>query len=153
MPTNTPWPPRYPSDFVPNEDSEYWDKELETMPPEQRDPIILEKLRSQIAYAHRNSGFYQDFYQDVSVDPSNIRSFEELAQLPILTKEDIRSRKIILPMADSCASQKSRCFGSTAPPGPRAGPRCLALEGTIGAESPRPMLAFSGALACALGTP
>ncbi len=93
MPTNTPWPPRYPSDFVPNEDSEYWDKELETMPPEQRDPIILEKLRSQIAYAHRNSGFYQDFYQDVSVDPSNIRSFEELAQLPILTKEDIRQEQ------------------------------------------------------------
>ena len=90
MPENPLWPPHYPSDYVPSEDEEYWSKDLETMPPAQRDPIILEKLRRQIAYAYQNSGFYQELYRGASVDPANIRSFEELAQLPILTKEDIR---------------------------------------------------------------
>lgn len=90
MPENTLWPPIYPNDYLPGDDSEYWSRDLETMPPEQRDPIILEKLRHQIAYAYKNSGFYQEFYRGVSVDPANIRSFEELAQLPILTKEEIR---------------------------------------------------------------
>ena len=90
MPENVQWPPQYPSGYIPNEDSEYWDKDLETMPPAQRDPIILDKLRQQIAYAYRNSGFYQEVYRGVAVDPANRRSFEELAQLPILTKEEIR---------------------------------------------------------------
>ena len=90
MPENPQWPPHYPSDYFPGEDSEYWDRDLETMPPAQREPIILEKLQKQIAYAYQNSDFYQEFYQGVSVDPANIRSFEQLAQLPILTKEDIR---------------------------------------------------------------
>lgn len=90
---NVQWPPQYPGDYFPNEDSEYWCKDLETMPPAQRDPIVLEKLRRQIAYAYSNSGFYQEFYGDVPVDPANVRSFEELAQLPILTKEDIRQEQ------------------------------------------------------------
>jgi len=90
VPENIPWPPHYPSDYLPSGDAEYWDRDMETMPPEQRDPIILEKLRRQIAYAYQKSGFYQDFYRNISVDPANIRSFEELAKLPILTKEDIR---------------------------------------------------------------
>ena len=90
MPENMQWPPNYSTDYFPNEDSEYWSEDLETMPPAQRDLVILDKMRHQIAYAYHNSGFYQEFYHGVSVDPANIRSFEELAQLPILTKEEIR---------------------------------------------------------------
>ena len=84
------WPPRYPADYVPPDDSEYWNADLETMRPDLRDQIILEKLRQQIRYAYTNSGFYREFYQGVTVDPQNISGFEELAQLPILTKEDVR---------------------------------------------------------------
>jgi phenylacetate-CoA ligase len=47
-------------------------------------------LQQQVRYAHTHSGFYQEFYRDAPVDPSNIRSLEEFAQLPILTKEEIR---------------------------------------------------------------
>jgi phenylacetate-CoA ligase len=43
-------------------------------------------LQQQVRYAHTHSGFYRD----APVDPSNIRSLEEFAQLPILTKEEIR---------------------------------------------------------------
>ena len=84
------WPPHYSSDYVPNVESEYWAEDLETMVPAQRDEIILQKLRHQVQYAYNQSGFYQEFYRDLTVDPTNISSFQELAQLPILTKEDIR---------------------------------------------------------------
>ena len=87
------WPPQYPADYVPAEDSEYWSKQLETMPSRERDPIILDKLRRQISYAYTHSEFYRELYRDVPVDPNNIRSFEELAQLPILTKEHIRAEQ------------------------------------------------------------
>lgn len=63
---------------------------METMGPAEREQIILDKLRHQVGYAYTHSGFYQEFYQDASVDPTNLRSFEEFAQLPILTKEEVR---------------------------------------------------------------
>ena len=84
------WPPRYPTQYVPPADAEYWSPGLETMPPAQRDGIILEKLRRQVRYAYTHSGFYQEFYRDVPCDPANIRSLEEFTQLPILSKEEIR---------------------------------------------------------------
>ena len=85
-----PWPPQYPSGYVPPSEQEHWSPELETMPPDLRDGIVLDKLREQVRYVYRNSGFYREFYADVPVDPENLRSLEEFAQLPILTKEDIR---------------------------------------------------------------
>lgn len=84
------WPPQYPRHYLPPESSEYWNRRLETMDPAERAQIILEKLRHQVRYAYTRSGFYQEFYRDVSVDPANLRSFEEFAQLPILTKEEVR---------------------------------------------------------------
>lgn len=91
------WPPRYLSDYVPNDESEHWAPDLETMPPAQRDSIILQKLRHQIRYAYNHSGFYREFYRGVTVDPTNIESFQELAQLPILTKDEIRLEQELYP--------------------------------------------------------
>jgi phenylacetate-CoA ligase len=63
---------------------------METMDPEERDRVILEKIRHQVRYAFSRSAFYQELYRDVPVDASNIGSFEEFRQLPILTKDHIR---------------------------------------------------------------
>ena len=87
------WPPQYPSDYTPPAGQEHWSPGPETMPPEERDALILGKLREQVRYAYRNSGFYREFYADVSVDPENLTSLEEFAQLPILTKEEIRGEQ------------------------------------------------------------
>ena len=84
------WPPQYSQDYLPPEAQEYWSPDLETMPPEQRDEIILEKLRRQVAYAFTHSGFYREFYADSLVDPLGLNSLAEFAELPILTKEDVR---------------------------------------------------------------
>ena len=74
MSAPTEWPPQYPDDFTPSPDQEYWSPELETMPPAERDRHVLEKLRHQVRYVHRNSGFYQEFYKDAMVASSNNKS-------------------------------------------------------------------------------
>jgi phenylacetate-CoA ligase len=63
---------------------------METMPQDERDKIILEKLQKQISYVYASSSFYQDFYRGAEVDPKNITTFEEFRRLPLLTKEHIR---------------------------------------------------------------
>ena len=87
------WPPLYPSDYLPDDDAEHWSPGLENIAPVERDSIILKKLRNQVRYAYNQSSFYREFYRDAPVDPLNIHSFEELSQLPILTKEDIREEQ------------------------------------------------------------
>ena len=84
------WPPDYPAGYVPAGGQEHWSPGLETMAPGERDGLILGKLRAQVRYAYRHSGFYREFYSDAPVDPDNLGSLEEFAQLPILTKDDIR---------------------------------------------------------------
>ena len=84
------WPPQYPTSYTPPSGQEYWWPELETMAPERRDAVVLEKLRQQVRYAFTHSGFYQEFYRDAPVDPANLDSLDEFARLPILTKDDIR---------------------------------------------------------------
>ena len=84
------WPPSYDPRYIPPPDSEYWDRRVETMDPAERDGLILDKLRQQVRYAYERSSFYHDFYSESGVDPTNLRSFEEFRQLPILTKDDIR---------------------------------------------------------------
>ena len=84
------WPPEYPPEYVPSAEQEHWSPELETMSPGEREGVILAKLSEQVRYVYRNSGFFREFYADVTVNPENLRSLEEFAQLPILTKDDIR---------------------------------------------------------------
>ncbi len=91
------WPPLYPDEFTPDLDQEYWSPKLETMAPSERDRHILDKLQSQVRYVYQNSGFYQEFYKNAAVDPANITSLEEFAQLPMLSKDDIRREQELHP--------------------------------------------------------
>ena len=91
------WPPEYSQDYTPSRDQEYWSPELETMEPVNRDKHVLKKLQNQVKYVYQNSGFYQEFYKDTTVNPANISSLEEFSQLPILTKEDIRREQELHP--------------------------------------------------------
>ena len=84
------WPPQYDSSYVPHPDSEHWDPHAETMAPEEREGVILGKLREQVRYAHQNSAFYQELWRDAGADPRNIRNLDDFRQLPILNKDDLR---------------------------------------------------------------
>ena len=134
-----PWPPQYPSDYIPHRDQEHWSPELETMSPDQRDGIVLDKLREQVRYVYRHSGFYREFYADVSVDPENLRTLAEFAQLPILTKDDIRrEQEVHPPYGRFLCIPPSDVFRVHGTSGTTGRPRCSASGETTGTASPSP---------------
>ncbi len=91
------WPPEYDRTYLPPVQNEHWDHERETMDPDRREALILEKLRHQVRYAFNNSAFYREFYGKAGVDPSDIRGLDEFRQLPILTKDHIRQEQEAYP--------------------------------------------------------
>ena len=91
------WPPTYERSYVPDSGSEYWDPQAETMSPQEREALVLDKLGHQVRYAYEHSAFYREFWRDSGADPSNIRSLDDFRQLPILTKEDLRREQEVNP--------------------------------------------------------
>ena len=85
----TEWPPKYREAPPPPEES-YWDRRAETMSPQEREVVVLRKLRSQLRYAYDNSEFYRELWRDAAVDPADVQSLDDLRHLPILNKDDLR---------------------------------------------------------------
>ena len=91
MLTLNEWPPVYDRSYVPSLDSKYWNQELETMDPEEREQkIILPKLQAQLKYAYENSPFYRKKWGKVGIKPEDVRSLADFEQIPFLTKDEIR---------------------------------------------------------------
>jgi phenylacetate-CoA ligase len=71
------------------EDSrKYWNPFTETLPREKIRAIQLKNLRKLIEYSQTNSILYQDRLKDIN--PEDIRTFEDVKQIPLLEKEDLR---------------------------------------------------------------
>lgn len=103
------WPPKYDRSFVPPDDSPYWNKELETMDPAQREEeVILPKLQAQLKYAYEHSPFYREKWDKAGVKPADIRSLDDFEQIPFVTKEEIRQDQIGNPPFGSnlCVSRE-----------------------------------------------
>ncbi len=85
------WPTQYDRSYLPSPNSKYWNKELETMNPEERErKIILPKLQAQLKYAYERSPLYRRKWNAAKIKPEDIRSLADFEQIPILTKEEIR---------------------------------------------------------------
>jgi len=85
------WPPRYDPSYIPSPASNFWNKELETMDPEEREQkVILPKLQAQLKYAYEKSPLYRRKWGSASIKPEDIQSLEDFEQIPFLTKEEIR---------------------------------------------------------------
>ena len=92
------WPPKYDRSFIPPDDSPYWNRELETMDPAQREEeVILPKLQAQLRYAYENSPFYKKKWDKAGVKPEDIRSLDDFEQIPFVTKDEIRQDQIEHP--------------------------------------------------------
>ena len=55
--------------------------------------IQSEKLKRIIQYAWDHTGYYRDTWQSIGFKPEDMKSKDDLAHLPILTKDDIRAHK------------------------------------------------------------
>ena len=111
------WPTRYDESYVPPADQPYWFPAMETMDPEQRSGIILEKIQAQMAWAYEHSGLYQRKWKSAGLKPGDIKSLDDFRKTPIITKQDIREDQANHPPAgtNNCVppSEIGRIHGSS----------------------------------------
>jgi hypothetical protein len=71
------------------EDSrKFWNPFTETLSRENIRSIQLKNLRKLVKYSQTNSILYQDRLKDIN--PEDIRTIEDVKQIPLLDKEDLR---------------------------------------------------------------
>jgi coenzyme F390 synthetase len=75
------------------DEQEYYRRDVETMERSALDALIDERVRYTVSYAGKNSPFYREWFKKNRVDPSQIRSHEDLLQLPLITGNDIRTNQ------------------------------------------------------------
>ncbi len=85
------WPTQYDRSYVTPPNSKYWNRNLETMDPEERErKVILPKLQAQLKYAYEKSALYKKKWDAIKIKPEDIRSLADFEEIPLLTKEEIR---------------------------------------------------------------
>ena len=148
------WPPTFDGAYTPPRQEEYWDRRAETMPPQDREAVVLSKLRRQLRYAYENSEFYRELWSGAPVDPANIRSLDDLRRLPILTKDDLRrEQEAHPPFGRYLCIPQDQITRIQGPPAPRGTPPSLEYAETTGTELPRRMPASCGARGSGLTIP
>ncbi len=85
------WPPIYDDQYLPRDKQKYWFPDLETMDPREREKLIVQKIRAQMAWAYESSPFYRKKWDQAGIKPEKIRTLEDFQQVPFLTKEEIRN--------------------------------------------------------------
>ena len=74
----------------------YWAPE-ETMPPAERERVILRLLRGQLAYAWERSPFYRRLWHEAGVTPDALETLADLARFPLVRKDDVRADQEAAP--------------------------------------------------------
>jgi len=91
------WPPRYDPFFTPPPEQAYWFRRRETMPAEERDAAILERIRQVMAYAYTHAPFYRRKWEAAGIHPDHIRSLEDFERVPPVTKPELRAAQAAHP--------------------------------------------------------
>ena len=67
----------------------FWEEKIETMPRADLQALQLERLQKTLAHAV-NSPFYRDVFAKSGLEPSAIKSLDDIRRVPFTTKEDLR---------------------------------------------------------------
>jgi phenylacetate-CoA ligase len=67
-----------------------WDRRNECMSREEMEQLQLERLQSTLNRVYRNVTFYKKSFDQLKVLPDEIQSIQDLTQLPLTAKEDLR---------------------------------------------------------------
>ncbi|HHN63791.1 MAG TPA: phenylacetate--CoA ligase family protein [Nitrospirae bacterium] len=68
----------------------YWEPQMECMAREDLEQLQLERLEATINRAYLNVPFYRKKFDELGVDPDQVRSLDDLRRLPFTTKDDLR---------------------------------------------------------------
>jgi phenylacetate-CoA ligase len=68
----------------------YWNQEIETMDREQLRGIQLERLRETVERVYANVPYYREKMKAIGMTPGDVKSLDNLKDLPITVKQDLR---------------------------------------------------------------
>ncbi|MBN2719558.1 MAG: phenylacetate--CoA ligase [Proteobacteria bacterium] len=68
-----------------------WNPAVETIPREDLEQLQLERLQATLNRVHRNVRFYRNRFEQMGIEPGDIRTREDLRKIPFTTKEDLRN--------------------------------------------------------------
>jgi phenylacetate-CoA ligase len=71
-------------------DRQLWNDVIERMSRDAIRAMQLDRLKRQVAYNFANSEFYRGQFEAAGMQPGDIRSFDDFARLPLMTKDDHR---------------------------------------------------------------
>ena len=91
------WPARYDERYRPPLEQPFWFPTRETMPPEEREAAILERIREVMRWCWDRAPFYRRKWSDAGIHPDAIRSLEDFERVPAVTKEDLRGTQAAHP--------------------------------------------------------
>ncbi|HOU37024.1 MAG TPA: phenylacetate--CoA ligase [Candidatus Omnitrophota bacterium] len=67
-----------------------WNEKMECMKPEELKNIQSERLRSLVAYIHKNSPAYAAKLDAFGISPKDIKTIDDIKKLPFTVKDDLR---------------------------------------------------------------
>ncbi len=67
-----------------------WNREAETMPPQEKRQIQLQRLQQAVKHAYENVPFYRRSFEARNLTPEDIKSLQDLERFPFTVKTDLR---------------------------------------------------------------
>ncbi len=71
----------------------FFREEIETMPRDELDALVDERIKYTVNYAANNSLFYSKWFKENKINPADIRDHEDLRELPIISGKTVRERQ------------------------------------------------------------
>ena len=71
----------------------YYKEEIETMDRDQLDSLVEERIKYTVSYAYENSPFYRKWFEKNNIKTSDIKTHDDLRELPIITGSTIREKQ------------------------------------------------------------
>ena len=76
-----------------NTDKHYWNSLVETLPRERLQELQLRKFRRIFKWAHENSKFYRTLYHKAGIVPEDIKTLEDIRNVPKVEKAMIQKNQ------------------------------------------------------------
>ncbi|MDO5835589.1 MAG: coenzyme F390 synthetase [Methanobacterium sp.] len=71
----------------------FYREEIETMPRDDLDALIDERIKYTVKYAVDNSSFYRKWFKEHRINPGDISDHEDLRELPIISGKVMREKQ------------------------------------------------------------
>jgi phenylacetate-CoA ligase len=75
----------------PGSQEKYWNPLLETLPQEKLKQLQFKKFKRILEWAYQNSPFYRTIYREAGLEPGDIRTVEDIKQVPKVDKAMLRT--------------------------------------------------------------